>query len=531
MKITFHGAAGCVTGSNYLIETDKCKFCVDCGMFQGNKTLKENNYKDFAYDPATVDFVLLTHAHIDHSGLLPKLVKHGFKGPIYSTEPTLDLLRYMLPDSAHIQEIDVSYKNRRNERKGLPPVAPIYGFEDVDQTVLQFKGIERYKEFSPAPGCNVKYHNAGHVLGSSFIEINIEENGETRKIVFSGDLGEDDHPIVHDPDKVKKTDYLVVESTYGIRTREEVSKEARLKKLAEIFNKAIERGGNILIPSFALERTQDLLHDMLILKERGDIPRIKIVVDSPLATNITKVFVKHPDCYDEDAQVVKEAMGALFKHEDVRFTESVEESKALNGQKGIVILSASGMCDAGRIKHHLKHNLWGKENTVLFVGYQANGTLGQMLSQGKKTVRIHGEEVSVEAQIESITGYSGHADQKGLLAWLDEVDEISGNVFVVHGEEESAKGFAELINQKKGFKAVVPVMGETFDLIEAVKATKPEEIKPLFALSGMAYNQPSVEDSHNLYAELMLRLAEFMRKTSDEKQKRAKLSDLLSRLK
>ncbi len=530
MKITFHGAAGCVTGSNYLIETDKFKFIVDCGMFQGSKSLKENNYRDFTYDPSSIDFALITHAHIDHTGLLPKLVKHGFEGPIFATEPTADLLEFLLPDSAHIQEIEVMQKNRRNERKGLPPIEPIYDALDAEKAIGLLKGVKRYEAFEPAPGCTVKYHNAGHVLGSSFIEVIIEENGEKRKIVFSGDLGEQDHPIVEDPDQFKQTDFLVVESTYGTRNRDQVSKEDRLNKLAEIFKRAIERGGNIIIPAFALERTQDLLHDILILKERGDVPGIKVVIDSPLATNITKVFNKHPECFDEDARNVREKMGSLFDHGDFRFTESVEESKALNQEKGIVIMSASGMCDAGRIKHHLKHNLWKPENTVIFVGYQAEGTLGRLILEGMKTVRIHGEEVAVEAQIEQITGYSGHADQNGLLNWLSTVETVRGNVFVVHGEPESAEGFAALITEKKGFKAVAPKMGETFDLLKSVELEPEEKIEPVFALSGISHIPAQGEDSHNLYAELMLKLAEFMRNTKDENQRRTKLKDLMSRL-
>ena len=530
MQITFYGAAGCVTGSNYLIETDKAKFLVDCGMFQGNKTLKENNYKDFAYDPASIDFVLVTHAHIDHSGLLPKLVKHGFNGKIFSTEPTIDLLKYMLPDSAHIQEMDVMHKNRRNERKGLPQVAPIYDFEDADKAVSLMNPVKRYEFFEPAEGCRVKFHNAGHVLGSSFIEVFVKENNEERKLVFSGDLGEDDHPIVEDPDKFKETDYLMVESTYGDRTREIVEKEDRLQKLATIFQDAIKRGGNILIPSFALERTQDLLHDILILKERKDIPGIKVVIDSPLATNITKVFVKHKECYDQDARDVMKSMGSLFDHPDFRFTESVEESKALNGQKGIVLLSASGMCDAGRIKHHLKHNLWGSENTVIFVGYQAHGTLGRYIFEGNKKVRIHGEEVSVEAKIEQIDGYSGHADQKGLLNWIKEVEKVNGNVFVVHGDQEASEEFARLIKEKKGFDTVIPEIGETFDLLEAVKKEAPKEIKPVATGAGLPKEAATGKDAHNLYAEFMLKLADFMRQTKDENKKQETLEKLIKEL-
>lgn len=529
MKITFCGAAGCVTGSNYLIQTEKFNFIVDCGLFQGSKSLKENNYKDFSYDPTSVDFALITHAHMDHSGLLPKLVKHGFKGPIYATEPTVDILHYLLMDSAHIQEYEVMQKNRRNERKGLPMVSPIYETPDAEAAIALLKGIKRYEEFSPAKGCTVKYYNAGHVLGSAFIEVIVEENGEKRKLVFSGDLGELDHPIVNDPDNFKDADFLMVESTYGNRVREEVSKVDRLNRLAEVFKDAVSRGGNIIIPAFALERTQDLLHDILILKERGDVSGIKIVVDSPLATNITKVFAKYPECYDEDATEVRDKMGGLFDHPDIRFTLSADESKALNGEKGIVIISASGMCDAGRIKHHLKHNLWGPENTVIFVGYQAQGCLGRYIIEGNKTIRIHGQEVSVEAKIEQITGYSGHADQKGLLKWVSNVEKINGNVFVTHGEPESSAELAKLITEQKGFKTVTPKIGEVFDLLEVAKLPV-EEIKPVFSMAGVGKVPVTGPDSHNLYADLMLKLATFMRTTSDENKRRAKLQELLAEL-
>ncbi len=523
MKISFHGAAGCVTGSNYLIETSKYKFLVDCGMFQGNKTLKENNYKKFAYDPASVDFVLITHAHIDHTGLLPKLVKHGFSGPIYASEPTVDLLRHMLPDSAKIQEFEVMYKNKRNERKGLPLIDPIYEMADAEKTITQLKSINRKKTFSPAPGCNVTYYNAGHVLGSAFISIELEDKGEKRKIVFSGDLGSDDHPIVNDPDRFKDADFLVIESTYGNRNRTEVKREDRYERLIKVFKEAEARGGKIIIPAFALERTQDILHDIMLLKERKAISNIKIVVDSPLATELTKVFIKYQRCYDEDAKELMGKMGNLFDHSDISFTSSVEESKALNDRNHIVVMSASGMCDAGRIKHHLKHNLWSEKNTVVFVGYQAHGTLGRLLSEGAKTVRIHGEEISVNAVIESIYGYSGHADQDGLFNWLSAVEDIRRQVFVVHGEPESADAFAQLINEKRGFKAVAPRMNEEFDLLSAeLVGTRHIASQPIVADSKITN-----ADSHNLYAELMLKLAEFMRKNDNEDDKRKKLQKIL----
>ena len=523
MKINFHGAAGCVTGSCYLIETQETRFLVDCGMFQGSKSLKENNYKDFPFAAESIDFVLLTHAHIDHTGLLPKLVKHGFEGPVYTSEPTVDLLKHLWPDSAHIQELEVFQKNKRLERKGLPLIEPIYDAEDADKAIGLLKGVRRGEELKPVPSCSVKFRNAGHVLGSSFIEISLTENDTVKKLVFSGDLGEKDHPIVEDPETFAETDFLIVESTYGNRNRKETTKKDRLEKLAKVFKETAERGGNLIIPSFALERTQDLMHDILVLKDKKLIPDMKVVIDSPLAINLTKVFAKYPGCYDDDAQQLVENQGSLFDHPSFQFTPSAQESMELNGQKGIVILSASGMCDAGRIKHHLKHNLWKPENTVLFVGYQAEGTLGRLLLSGKKSVRIHGEEIAVEAKIENISGYSGHADQSGLVDWLDSIERVNNCVFVVHGEEEASAEFAKII-EEKGHKAIAPFIGDSFDLIAGFEAV---EAKP----KPMAAKEVAIEiDSHNMYAELMLKLAEYMRKTPDEVTRKTLLEKLLKEL-
>ena len=534
MKITFHGAAGCVTGSCYLVEAANSRFLVDCGMFQGSKTLKENNYKEFAFDPSTIDFVLITHAHIDHTGLLPKLVKKGFNGPIYATLPTVDLLQFLLPDSARIQEVEVFQKNKRNARKGLPPVEPIYDEIDADKAFSMLKGIERYRAFSPAQNIVVTFHNAGHVLGSSFIEIDINEFGEKRKIVFSGDLGEDDHPIINDPDRIKNMDFLIVESTYGDRNRDIVTKEQRLDKIAEVFNDAEKRGGKIIIPAFSLERTQDLLHDIMTLKQQKRISRIPVYVDSPLAKELTQVFVKYTDCYDEDAKNLLNKMGSLFNHADIKFTNGADESKALNDLNNIVIMSASGMCDAGRIKHHLKHNLWNPKNTVIFVGYQADGTLGRLISEGAKTVMIHGEEVKVGAKIETIYGYSGHADQNGLMKWLSAIENEPRNIFVTHGEPESSQGLCKLLEEERGFKCIAPKMGEEYDLLKfelsklAAKAQKANEPQYVLVRATSPAYQSLARDSHNLYAELTLKLSEFMRNNKNEAERCSKLQNLLN---
>lgn len=570
MKLSFHGAVGCVTGSCYLVTCGAKRFLVDCGMFQGCKALKERNYNEFPFDPASIDFVLLTHAHIDHSGLLPKLVKKGFKGAIYSTLPTVDFLAALLPDSARIQETEVELKNRRNERKGLEPLVPIYDEEDAAATIKLLKGIPLSTPFDPATGVKVTYRNAGHIFGSAFLEVLLQEGDARKKLVFSGDVGGVGHPIVKDPEQFENTDFLIIESTYGNRIRAAESNEERLKQLATVVKHALTRKGNLIIPSFALERTQDLMHDLTILMDRGDIPEAQITVDSPLAVEATKVYSKYPDFLDEDATALMNRQGKLFDHSRFKLCKSAEDSRALNTKGGQIILSASGMCDAGRIKHHLKHNLWRRESTVLFVGYQAEGTLGRMLLEGVKRVRIHGEEVKVEARIEQIMGYSGHADQNGLMDWLAPVKTIRDRVFVVHGEDEARAEFAHLLQEKRSFPAEVPGLDFEYNLLDMkaeprpmtseakkalsaaaavpVPATPPAAKRPVPSLAptsakpvpptpasvprGVLVPFPSAPtvDSYNLYADLMLRLADFMRRTPEEDARKRLMEKLLADL-
>jgi len=530
MKITFHGAAGCVTGSCYEVETSDVRFLVDCGMFQGNKTLRERNYGTFPFNPADIDFVLVTHAHIDHTGLLPKLVKHGFAGKIWGTGPTVDLMGYMLPDSARIQESEVEMKNRRNERKGLEELQPIYTEEDAKKTLTLMKSVRNDETIEPAQGISVTFKNAGHLLGSAFLDMKINRGGEQKRIVFSGDLGSKDHPIIKDPEYASETDILLIESTYGNRVRPPDDKEARLKQLSKVVNDTIKRGGNLLIPAFAVERTQDLMHDLTILMERHEIPEMQVTVDSPLASDSTKVFAKYPELYDEDATNLLKKRGKLFDAGYFRFTKSAEESKELNNAHGAIIMSASGMCDAGRIKHHLIHQLWKPQNTVLFVGFQAEGTLGRLLMEGEKTVRIHGQEVAVKAKIADMSGYSGHADQNGLLEWVSKIKSVRDRVFVVHGEDDSRNELANKIRALKGFAVDVPALGQTFDLaaLPPVPAVAPGAVP--VAGAAPAPELPKV-DSYNVYAGLMLQLAEFMRSQTDEEKRRTVLLRLSEALK
>ncbi|HNV69287.1 MAG TPA: MBL fold metallo-hydrolase [Candidatus Ozemobacteraceae bacterium] len=520
MNITFHGAVGCVTGSCYQVQCGETNFLVDCGMFQGSKTLKEYNYRDFPFDPAKLSFVLVTHAHIDHTGMLPKLVKKGFNGKIYGLDPTVDLLRFMLPDSAKIQEMEVEQKNRRNARKGVEPLVPVYSMEDAEKTLRLLYGVSENLPVNPGPGVRVTYRNAGHVLGSSFIEVELTEAGKTRRVTFGGDLGGKGHPIIKDPETPTETDILLIESTYGDRLHQEDSKESRLEKLAQVVQATIKRRGNVVIPSFALERTQDLLFDLLTLMDQKRLPQIPVVIDSPLASESTKIFAKYPEYYDEETTELLKKQGNLFDHPNFRFTKSVEESMQLNQAERTIILSSSGMCDAGRIKHHLKHQLWKKANTILFVGYQAEGTLGRLLLDGAKTVRIHGDEVRVEAKIDRISGYSGHADQRELLEWLKGVT-VRDRVFVIHGEDEARAEFARLVSERLQLRAVIPQMGQSFDLL--VEAKEP------VAAPVVKHPEPVTAriDSYNLYAQLMLKTAEFMRRTSDEEQRRQALEQML----
>lgn len=463
MRMQFLGAAETTSGACYLIQSGDKQILVDCGLFHGPEELKQRNYGDFPFDPRAIDAVLLTHAHIDHSGLLPKLVKHGFEGPIYATAVTTDLCSIMLADSGHIQESEVERKNRKRLRRGEDPLAPIYTVEDAERTMKQFKRMVYDEEVEVFPSIRVRFRDAGHILGAAIVELWVTEE-ETTKLVFSGDLGNLDQPIVQDPTFITEADILVIESTYGTRTHE--NREGRLEHLADVVNSTMKRGGNLLIPAFALGRTQDLLYSLRVLQDRGDIPPLNIYIDSPLASKATSVFQEHARVFDYEARTMVKEGRSPFEAPHVHYTESVQESMRLNSVSGgLVIISASGMADAGRIKHHLKHNLWRRQATVLLVGYQAQGTLGRRLQDGAKEVRIHGEMVKVAATIETISGFSAHADQGALLNWLRRFRHI-GRVFVTHGEKESCHGFAELINQELRVPVIVPKLDERFDVRE-----------------------------------------------------------------
>lgn len=466
MKISFLGAARTVTGSCFYIETDRYRFIVDCGLFQGSKEEEALNDEPFPFNPGELDFMLLTHAHIDHSGRIPKLYVDGFKGTIYATKATTELAAIMLPDSGHIQEFENEWVNRKRERAGLPPVKPIYTQEDAVNCIKLFQSVRYFEEIQINDQIRVRFNDAGHILGSSIIELWVNEDGKEVKLVFTGDVGNNDMPILRDPTIIESADYLVIESTYGNRTHMNV--ENKVERFVEIITSTMEKGGNIIIPSFAVGRTQEILYEIFKHREEyGDILNqlleIPVFVDSPLAISATMVFRNNLDCYDEEARSYIANGSNPLDFPGLHFTQTADESKALNVSDGSkIIISASGMCDAGRIKHHLKHNLWRKDSSVVFVGYQAGGTLGRRLVDGAKKVRIFGEEITVNARVEMIEGFSGHADRDGLLSWISKFSSKPRKIFLIHGEDEAIDSFAGLIGENLNIDTCIPNYGDAF---------------------------------------------------------------------
>lgn len=455
MKLSFLGAAGMVTGSSYLIEADGKKILVDCGMFQGSKSDKELNYLEFPYDPTDIDCVLLTHAHIDHSGRLPRLCKMGFKGKIYATKITVDLCRIMLPDSGHIQEFEAEHLNRKGKRLGRKLVEPLYTVDDAYSCLKQFNPVGYHEKIELTDNITVQFRDAGHILGSSMLEISITENSKTEKFVFSGDLGQPDQPIIQDPEYIEEADYIVIESTYGNRNHEHYDKE---EALGRIVNETVSRGGNVIIPAFAVGRTQTIIYYLHRLMKAGKIPDIPVIIDSPLAISATDIFMHHAEVYDTEAvDMINKEHESPLHLPHILFTKTAEESKALNFMdKPAIIISASGMADAGRILHHLKHNLWRPQSSVLLVGYQAQGSLGRRLLEGAKKVKIMGEEIAVKAKIYNLNGFSAHADQQQLMNWLSHFKKAPTAVFIVHGEHEASLPFSDLIKEQLHYPTYIP---------------------------------------------------------------------------
>ncbi|MBR3280585.1 MAG: MBL fold metallo-hydrolase [Clostridia bacterium] len=472
MKITFLGATRTVTGSNFLIETNDKKFLVDCGLYQGQDKEILLNSEDFMFTPSDIDFMLLTHAHIDHSGRIPKLYKDGYRGPIYATKATVDLCSIMLPDSGYIQESEVDWLNRKRMREGKHPVDALYTAQDAIDSQVLFEPVEYDEEIQLTPFIRVRFNEAGHMLGSAIIEVWVTEDGEEQKIVFSGDLGNDHIPLLRHPSRIEEADILVMETTYG--DRDHINKDDKAGEFLQIVSKTLEQGGNVVIPSFAVGRTQEILYELQKSKQSEDpefrrefdeVMEAPVYVDSPLATSATEVFLRNLNVLDEEVQQdIKDGKKPL-DFPDLRFTTSVEESRALNEHANqSIIISASGMCEVGRIKHHLKHNLWRHDSTILFVGYQAVGTLGRKIVDGAKMVKIFGEEISVNANIKYIESFSGHADRSDLLAFVDNFRTKPKQVFLVHGEEEAQLSFSDLLYDMFKLKVEIPYRGDVYEL-------------------------------------------------------------------
>jgi len=487
VKVTCLGAAGTVTGSNYLIETGTGrKYIVDCGMFQGGVDMEFRNWLSWDFDPREIDALILTHAHIDHSGRIPKLVKDGFRGRIIATPATIDLCQVMLLDSAHVQEMDTEWQNRKNNRKGRKTVEPLYKIENAESCFKYFEPVQREIITNLDDSIRFRFRNAGHILGSCIIEMWIKDDGRELKIVFSGDIGQRNQLIMREPQELYKADFLFVESTYGNRLHRSI--DASKDELLDAVRYAYGNGEKVLIPAFAVERTQEILYILSELNRSGKLPDIPVFLDSPLAIKATNIFRKYKKEYDEEALAIVNSGIDPLDLPNLKFTNDMKESMAINTMKGpAIVIAGNGMCTAGRIKHHLKHNLWRPGASIVIVGFQAQGSTGRMLVEGRRSVRVLRENISVRARIFSINGFSSHADQKGLMEWVGHFKSSSPQVFVVHGEPVASDTLARLIRDELGLDAQVPAWreklilaaGERAGKITAVPSSEPADITPV----------------------------------------------------
>ena len=473
MKITFHGAAQEVTGSCTMIETEGVRFLVDCGMFQGGREAAGRNRTPFAFDPRTISFVLLTHAHIDHSGLLPKLWRDGFRGPIYTTAATADLLEIMLRDSAHIQESDAE-RAKRHRNRDRAAAEPIYTMADAEAVLGQLHALKYDEPYSPHESIRTRLRDAGHILGSAILEIWVEEDSHERKLVFSGDLGQPGRPILRDPVPIEDADILFVESTYGDRFHKNLADT--IDEFVAVVNETLRvRKGNVIVPAFAVGRTQELIYYFHHLTREGRFGHLDIFVDSPMATAVTRVTRSNLELFDEEARKLAAWHATGDGIPNLKFVGSVDESRALNTiRSGAIIIAASGMCTAGRIKHHLLHNLGRRENAVLITGFQAQGTLGRRLVDGAERVRIFGQDVPVRASIHTLGGFSAHADQAALMDWLGAFKRPPARSFVMHGEPRSSAALANEITRRLGWSTQTPETGETVDVAPVEAGGRPQ---------------------------------------------------------
>jgi len=454
MEISPYGAAGVVTGSCYTVREGNDKIIVDCGMFQGNKELEKLNYGDIGFEAKPIKALLLTHAHLDHCGRIPKLVKYGFRGKIYTTAATRDLAYVVMMDSAKIAGHDISWENVRRKKQGLGPREPIYTTKDVDDAIKLFVPVKYGEVVKVSKTFSAKFYDAGHILGAACIQVMTKNN----TVVFSGDVGQANTPIVCDPEKITKADYVFMESTYGDRLHPPIKE--RRTKLLRIIKETYKRRGKLLIPSFAIERAQELLHDINDFVEAGLMPKIPVYLDSPMAIKATEVFKKHPEVYDKDVRHHLEHGDDPFTFPKLIYSNTVDDSKSINEvDEPCVIIAGSGMCNAGRIKHHIANHIEDPKNTILFVGYQSHGTLGYWIKKGEKNIRLLGQQKQVNAHVESIDSYSAHADYKGLISWLSNFAPKPRKVFLIHGEERSMKSFSKRLKDL-GYTISIPKLKE-----------------------------------------------------------------------
>ena len=479
MKVTFFGATKTVTGSNFLVEGAGKKFLVDCGMYQGSAADEFENEAPFLYDVHDIDFMLLTHAHIDHSGRIPKLYNEGYRNEIIATKATCDLCAIMLPDSGHIQEMEAEWKNKKRERKGEKPIPPIYTAEDAAKSLEIFRPVQYNEIVDIDDNIKVRFNDAGHMLGSAIIEVWITENDKQEKLVFTGDLGNNDIPLLSPPTMISDADYLVMESTYGNRLH--MRNDDKAKIFLDVVYETLEKGGTVVIPSFAVGRTQEILYELNRIKSEAQddeefykkykkLMSIPVYVDSPLAISATEVFKENMNLFNEETQEIINEGDNPLEFPGLKFTRTADESKELNAsEESSIIISASGMCEVGRIKHHLKHHLWDPNSTILFVGYQAPGTLGRKIVDGEKIVKIFGEEIAVNARVEYIEGYSGHADQEWLMNFVYSFTTPPKHIFLVHGEPEGQLVLKEKLEENTDIPITIPEFGECYELKENIE--------------------------------------------------------------
>ncbi len=467
MQLEFHGAVRTVTGSQHLISINGRKILLDCGLYQGSRKSSFERNRNLPYDASEIDVLVLSHAHIDHSGNIPNLVKSGFKGDIVCTYATRDLATIMLRDSAKIQQYDIEYFNKKRARRNEPPIEAIYDMEDAIECLKYFIGIGYERPYRLLPGVTLTFYDAGHILGSAIVALDIEEGNTTRRVVFSGDIGRPNRPILRDPTFIDRADILIVESTYGNREHPELEEASH--KLRDIVNKTCKRGGKLIVPAFAVGRSQELVYRLHKLVESGDISiNLPVYVDSPLAIDATGIYRLHPEAYDDELAtfMLEDRHKDPFGFDMMRYTRTTRESKALNLMKDpAVIISASGMAEAGRILHHLKNGIEDPRNTILIVGWQAPHTLGRRIVEKTPEVKIFGETYKLKAEVEKINGFSAHAGRSELLAWTGHLQKPPQHTFIVHGEEEASLAFAEDLQQLQDFPNVhVPEIGEAFDV-------------------------------------------------------------------